>query len=190
MKDNLGISTGGRIGTLLAVMASAVMFGCLAAAFMVMNYSPSGNYLLKNVILSPQTAEEVNKSAIILEHLEFSQWDAASKQWRTQGVNLEQYKAFYALVENDQSLKEPGAEILDAFYRTHPSKLTLFVRSTIDPHPTVKSFQAVQFADRKDYYRVELHVDTADEAAKWAYFFHPDIESKVKGLFSQPNNLR
>lgn len=190
MKDSLGISTKGRIGALLAVIASAVMFGCLAAVFMVINYGPSGNYLLSNVLLSPQVVEALNGNPFVFEHLEYSQWDAGSKQWRTQDISLEHYKMFYELVKSDQSLETTLPDVLDAFYRVHPSSLTLFVRAESDPHSRIKPFQVVQFADRKDYFRVELHVDAVDESAKWAYFYHPDIGSKVKVLFSKPSNLR
>lgn len=185
MKESLKVSTKGRIGALLAVIASGVLFAFLAAAFMVVYYGPSGTYLLKNVLLSPEMAETLNDSPIIFERLEFSHWDASSKQWSMQEVNLSQYKTFYKLVQGDQSLESALPEVIDAFYRVHPSSLTLFVRTVANPHALIKPFQIVQFAERKDYFRVELHVETPDESTRWAYFYHPDIESQVKDLFTQ-----
>lgn len=186
MKNSLETSTKGRIGALLAVIASAVLLGCLSAAFMVMNYGPSGNYLLKNVLLAPQVAETLNGNSFILEHLEYSQWESSGKQWSTQNISLEQYKAFYQLVEGDQSLEAISPEVLDAFYRTHPSSLSLFVRSESDPKSHIKPFQVVQFADNQEYFRVELHMDVKDENSKWAYFYHPNMDSKA--LLTKPTH--
>jgi hypothetical protein len=176
MKNSLETSTKGRIGALLAVIGSAVLLGCLGAAFMVMSYGPSGNYLLKNVLLSPQVAETLKGNPVILERLEYSHWDAVKKQWRTQSISFEQYQAFYELVNGDQSLIVTP-EILDAFYRTHPSSLNLFVRSETDPHSRSKPFQRVQFADNSEHFRVELHMDVKDESEKWAYFYHPNLDA-------------
>lgn len=183
MKNSLEVSTKGRIGALLTVIGSAVLLGCLAAAFMVFYYGPSGTYLMKNVLLSPKVTEPWNGNPFYLEQISYSHWDSAAKQWRDQDVSLKQYEAFYELVNEDKSLSTSLPEVSEAFYRTHPSTLTLFIRSEKDSNSRSKPFQSVQFADRKDYFRVELHVDTPDEEMKWAYFFHPGIENQVKELF-------
>ncbi len=185
MKESLKISTRGRIGALLAVIASAITCAFLAAVFMVVYYGPSGTYQLKNVLLSPELADTLNESPIIFERLEFSHWDASRKQSKMQEVNLSQYKKFFELVQRDQSLETTFPEVAEAFYRSHPASLTLFVRTAANPHALIKPFQIVQFAEGKDYFRVELHVETVNENSRWAYFYHADIENQVKDIFTQ-----
>lgn len=183
MKSSSDISAKQQIRTLLSVIAAAVAFALVIAALMVSGYGPSGNYLLRNVLLSPQIAETLSGQPVVFDHLEFSEWNAQNKIWNKSQIDLSRYNKFYSLVADDQSLEVLSSEIVEAFYGVNPSVLTLYVRAAKESS-NVKPLQVVQFANGKDYFRVEMPIDTLDENAKWAYFFHPSIQSQIQVLFS------
>lgn len=184
MKDSLGLSAKGKIGALLVVVLSAVLFGGLAAVLMVINYSPSATYLLKNILLSPDVAETLDGKPVYFDHIEFSRWDPIGRGMLTDVVDMEKYRTFYKSVEGDRSLEEVPAELSADFYRAHPSRITLFVRSE-GSSSKIKPFQTVEFAPENDYFRVEMHVDSYDQESKWAYFYHPQTALRFKTLFSE-----
>lgn len=181
----------GQIKTLLAVLASGVIFALLLALFMVQRYSFPDEYKLKNILLSPQVAQELTGDPIAFDHLEYAYLDSSGKGIQKRLVDLSSYAKFYAFVEDDRSGRVAPADVAEAFNRAVPATLTLFVRSKVErSSSTLKAFQTVEFALDADHYRVELHLDLKDGSSKWAYFSHPGLKDQLSAFFPSSSEPR
>lgn len=184
MKTSSTLSTKTQIFSLLLVIASAIFVAFAVAAIMVSHYESSKTYILKNVLLSPQSIEALlSKFPISTTPFDYSTRDSTAKTWKQFKINIQTYTEFYSLIEEDTSIEPVPDDVFDSFSRTSPATLTLFLRTKTESTPQVNEFQRVQFAKDSDYYRVELHMEAAEGRSNWAYFYHPSIDKDTESLF-------
>lgn len=213
-----------RIIIIISVLLSGVAAACLVVFLMVYSQVNAPKYTIKNVLLAPETlqtlspqsqsslsnrSEKNNPSLFVLKKIEFTYYDQQKGRWMTKPIDLERYKAFFQLIENEKSLKiseisgqEVGitqqppssTEVLDLLFRD-PSiaRLLLYLEGNVSspnqpsyqknnsPISSSNAFQEVHFTPKYDYFRVELHDDSSN--AEWAYFSYPNIYQKVLELF-------
>lgn len=175
MKTNSTLSVKTQILSLLLVIASAVSVAFVVAAIMVNHYESSKNYLLRNVLLSPQSIKSLLSKSPSSAPFNYSTWDSTAKSWKQFDIDIPAYTEFYALIEKDTSLEPVPDEALDLFNQTRPATLTLYLH--------INEFQKVQFIN--DYYRVELHMEAAEGHSNWAYFYHPSIDKRAETFFTR-----
>lgn len=182
------ISPQKQVRNLLLVIGSAVGLAIALALFSLHYYSPTGSYLAKNVLLSPENVKNMSFSEqnpktgkmthYTFDEIEFSFFDTAKKSWRKQSVHLQQYEDFYQTVAHLRSLSSVGPEIKDLFSTGHPSILSIKMKN--EGSDASKPFIDVHFSE--DYFRVELREQSPTE--NWAYYFSPNIYQKALLLFS------
>ncbi len=158
-----------QIIQLLSVLFAGLLTAVLALAFMVYSWSPSGDYLAKNVLLSPETVGQLSsaKSRLVFDHVEF----------QNKKVNREAYAKFYDLVSRDRSLSEVSKEVEKLFNSPDLASIVIAVRKGKEGEAL--PFQEVSF--KGDYFRVELHEERPQD--RFAYFYHPQITEQAKAIF-------
>lgn len=176
-----------QIVQLLSVIFAALFAAALALGAMLYSWNPTGTYLAKNVLISPEVAGQISfsqysqqtggKNRIVFDHVEFTYFDNEMRQFRNIEVDQEKYSKFYKLIESDRSLSSVDETIEQSFSQNSPSTMTVAVRNKGGGEAV--PFQEVYFVE--DYYRVELHEDTL--AGHYAYFYHPQIGQKTMKMF-------
>ncbi len=177
-----------EVRNLLLVMGSAVACALALALWMLYQYNPTGRYLAKNVLLSPQIMSQISypetdpKTGATLRYVfdsfEFSYFDTAKKTWSHSTVKPEAYREFYQAVAEDVSILPISEEMRALFSKTPPTTLLVHMHQGGATDGKI-TFQEVDFAPGGDFYRIQLRV----EAETWAYFFHPGIERYAKAVF-------
>lgn len=183
-------STKSQIAKLLFVVFFGVILALTVTVWMAYRYGPSGKYLAQNVLLSPETLQQLNynaynpktngQSRFIFDNVQFSTFDPEKREWVHKTVHIEQYAKFYQLIQGEKSLLDPSEPVSNEFNNPY-SKLLISVKteSSAGWQATVKPFEEVQFLN--DMYRVELHIEGSTE--QWAYFQHPDINKLAREIF-------
>lgn len=178
---SLSESSKRQIRTLLLVIMSGVVVGILACLIFLYKYGPSGQYTVRNTLLSADlisnlTYKDKNRktgsnSQYIFEEITFSFVDA-TKSRRSVSVPIERYREFYQKILSDQSLTHPKEEVASLF-NSAMAMLQIHVRTEnrADWQDETKVFQEVDFA--QDFYRIQLHDEASEN--KWVYFYHPGI---------------
>ena len=184
-----GISPGKQIRNLLLVLGSGIGCAILLALLFLYYYNPSGTYLARNVLLSPESAaaisfNQLNRksggvSRFVFDDVEFTFFNKVQKSLKTVHVDLNQYNQFYQMVGSLRSV-EPTDEILSSFSKPNGSTLALKIRPE-NNQTAAKTFIAVNFVNEGDYFRIELHEQSS--TGNWAYFYYPGIYQKVIDLF-------
>lgn len=181
------------IRNLLWVIAMALVAAVGVSAWFVLHFAPSGSYTLQNTLLKPELLARLNyndlnpktgqRDRYVFDKIVFSFWDGAKKKWGSLEIDIPTYERFYKKVEGDKSLEEPPSSVQSFFTASPPSRLALVVRTESDSawQRDAKPFLQVEFAERGDYYRVELHEEGAREP--WVYFYHPKIFQDITELF-------
>lgn len=192
MENSIPPTAKRQIRNLLGVLFAGVFAAVVFALFMLHNYNPTGRYLLKNVLLSPQMTsllayDDINpktgsQTRFVFDQIEFAIWNSDKKDWKKIRVNTEQYKQFYESIQDDTSILDVKDDVVNLFYKSNPLILTLSVKSESggDMTKATKTFQTVQFVNEGDYYRVELREQGNTEG--WAYFYHPGIYAETSKL--------
>ena len=196
MKTNNSTSQGSQIRNLLIVFTSGIGLAVLLAFISLYYYNPSGSYLAKNVLLSPESlssirfAESSTSSGtprFIFDNLEFSFYNQALKKWEKKFISLEQYNTFYSTLSNEKSFLEVPPEVENAFHKLPPVTLALKVRTeglanAQTPSTVVTSVEFVE----GDYYRIQLREQASQTSSlgKWVYFHQPDIYEKILKIFN------
>jgi hypothetical protein len=178
------------IRNILSVLVAAVICAGLLATLFLYYYGPSGRYLAGHALLDPMILEKINyqeqhpstgkKVHLAFDHIEFSYFDPLKGQTRIHSLPIEAYQNFYNLVASEKSLEEVTKETLDLFLRSHPSVLSIRMR-TVEGSENLSAtvFQVVQFV-QEDYFRVQLH---EKEEGEWAYFYHEGLYRDIMHLF-------
>lgn len=185
------------IQNILAVLGTAIVCACLLALVFIYYYGPTGNYLAGHTILDPAIIDQINyqeknlrtgqKVHFIFDNAAFTYFDSQKGQMHKKIIPLENYQKFYTLVASEKSLLEVSDKIKDLFLKSHPTILTINMRTMEgSPHTTTKIFQIIQFV-QEDYFRVRLH-DSQDQE-EWAYFYRLNLFKEIMHLFTQPANL-
>lgn len=176
-----------QIRNLLFVFGGGILTAFLVAAFFIAKYGPSGNYLLYDALLAPDILNKLSYNDInpktgkfehfIFDKVEFSYFD---KTWKTVPVDLQKYATFYKNLAKQESILNPGVEIIGLF-TLNSSKLSLIVKSDNAKNPLTKVFQEVQFANDENHFRILLHEQSVGQ--NWVYFYLPGIGKEAFSLF-------
>lgn len=182
-----------QIRNLLLVFFCAVGMAFLFSVFLIYNYGPSGRYLVRNVLLSPDllttlayndtNSKTGSSSRFVFDGIEYSFYDSKEKQMKYLQIDLELYRQFYNLVDGDKSILEIPHEILAAFTQEEMPSLVIKVRTESHApwQDETKEFQKVNFVAEGDHYRIKLHEERSAEM--WVYFQHADIYHSTLKLF-------
>ena len=168
-----------EIGRLLAVLGSAIAAAVLFAVFMIYYYGPSGEYYVKNILLSPETAARIDfqdgreEGRFVFDRAEFRYFNTEVKSWKTIILDTKAYQAVYDLLENESSVSDVTPDIVDEFNRPNSATLTLYVKN----NKLTKIFQEAVFPLGGDFYRILLR--GKDPIGEWGYFHHRKIYDHV-----------
>ncbi|GAB4233087.1 MAG: hypothetical protein Tsb0021_11970 [Chlamydiales bacterium] len=175
---------------IVAVLFLGVVVGLGMVLYMIRT-GPSGQYIVKNILLSPDTSEHLwysdtnpktgGKSRFVLDKivLEYHPMSLAKKMEKV--LDLPTYTILYNKIKNDVSIITPKGGWEGA--REVPvGVLKILVKTESDAkyQAVEKVFQQVQFFADGNSYRIELHEDDIGE--HWAYFKHQDVLKTVQNL--------
>ena len=164
-----------QIRSLLFVVSSGMLIAFLFAGLMLYKYSPSGQYLIENILLSPDTIKTLSIShknqSFVFDRLEFEYDDLQNGKKEKIQLSDIQYQMFYELIKANKSLNVVSAEIVNEFNKGHTAKLKIMIRK--EGAGKENNFQEIEFSG--NYFRVELRSDSEN----YAYFYHPDIYQKM-----------
>jgi hypothetical protein len=180
-----------QIRNLIIVLLLGISSAGILTGFFLYYYGPSGTYLLKNVMVSPDmingpSFDDRNPATgkvtkFVFSQIVFSYWDQGQRKWHRSFVSVDDYRLFYDKFADMKSLEADTAAV-STFLSSPPAKLTLHARlSDKDANKTEKAFQEVQFSYEGNLFRVELHTQATGH--EWAYFYHPHIYQEVLSLF-------
>lgn len=176
-----------QIGNLLFVFLGGIVCAILLAASMLWNYGPSGRYIVKNALLSPETAEKMsyieprlgpkNSTKYVFDKFQFTNWDPGNSELNKIIIPPVTYKKLFELISSEKSENVPN-EIV-AQFNPKTANLTIWIRPENESkEDKAKIFQQIQFLG--NYYRIELR--TQDPDKKWIYFYHPHINQEVYNI--------
>lgn len=175
-----------EIRNILIVLTAAVSTAVMMAAFFVLNFGPSGRYVLDAVLIEPSVLYHLNyndnnsrighSDRYIFDKIMWVDGDFSGKQ-----VDLNVFEKLYTFLKPDKSVSDPGVEKL--FLAGINPKLVVWVRteSPSSWQRDAKIFQQIEF--QKDFYRVSLH-DASPKIA-FAYFSHPDILERAQKMLKE-----
>ena len=98
-----------QIRNLLIILASGILCAVAFAGLFLHYYSPTGTYKLKNVMISPSAIDGLAQGCrstatgknprIVIDTMDFSLWNATSRQSEHIPIDIEHYRRFYNLNE-------------------------------------------------------------------------------------------
>lgn len=183
---------------LILLLSSASFIAFVAVVAVVSYFGSEGTYLLRNILVSPQTLErnaftDYEPSTrpprkLKFTKMEFVRADKHGKGWGRFLVSRQAYEAFYKLVYRERSLPVVTEAMLKQFNTAAPSTLTIFVEG-LEAGETV--FQQVQFLEGNELFRVQFHplTRTRDAPEHWIYFRYPGIYDHAVELFAPSKSL-
>lgn len=158
-----------QIFQLLAVILSAIGAAVVLAAVMLMSYGPSGRYVARNLLLSPEMLGQLDyrdgTNRYSFSHIESSFFREG--KWNKGQIDLETYGKVYALLGADRSISGERREL---FNREKLLTLSVIVKQKGGEDTP---FQETDFA--KNNYRVEL----VEEKGGYAYFDRDNIQEEI-----------
>lgn len=167
-----------EVSAILTVLGGAVLLACLFAWWGVRALDAPRVYKAGDLFPSPQTAFQ-------LAYAQKTAQGARARQYRfdrimfypaSKPVNRSAYTAFYALIAQDKSIKEPASfDGLDAF------QLVIYTKELEEAQTSV--FVEMQIASKGDLYRILLR-DQGPEK-HWIYFSHPDISRQSVEILAE-----
>lgn len=187
------ISKGKQIRNLCLVMASGIIAALAVFLMMLHYYGPSGSYVAKNVLLSPESAKslrygEVNAkigktTSFVFDLIEFTYYDEMNKKMNRVDLDMEKYAKFYDMIGNDKSLVVGDEHAEDALKKSNFATLAFKIRPEGDRanSSTSQILNEIHFSE-DDYYRISLRGQNAIEG--WADFYHPGIYHYVLEQFT------
>lgn len=185
--DNRTLSTKQQIRNLLLLIFSGIFVGLLVCLFFLYYYGPSGQYSVKNSLLSPAVLENLTFNDIDpktgkverfnFSGIEFSYLDASQKQMKRVQITPEQYRNFYNVIADDVSLKEISLQVEEQFSKMGSASLVLRMKTNGSSED--KIFQQLNIVTNGDYYRIELRDMTSGNKSSWIYFHHQNIYQKA-----------
>lgn len=161
-----------------------LVLGFAVVGFLLYRYNPTGQYLAKNVLLSPKTISKLwysdvnpktgGNSRFVFDKI------VVERGGKQSVVSEENYRKFYHQIQEDKSLVDTKP-FEDQF--SEPMKILIFVRTeSQDAWQAVeKVFQELQILPQGDIYRIQLHED--NPGLHWVYFKHPGIYTEVISKF-------
>ncbi len=176
-----------QIYSLLIIFISAIAAALLFALGSLYYYNPSGIYLGKNVLLSPENLMPIESSGdkmhkkrdtgYSLSAIEFTD---LQKNILHRSLSPQEYSSLYAMLADDKGIEAAPPEVKSLFTSSRIATLTLILREENKRSSSLIPFIIVEFIENGDYYRVQLHVETRQ--AVWAYFYHPAVYQQILTL--------
>lgn len=187
-----------EIRNLLLVIGSGIGCALLLSLFLILNYGPSGRYVVHNVLLSPELVSTLSyndtnsktggSSRFIFENIAFNYYDPAEKKSKKLQISPEQYAQIYQIIANDKSLLEPSNAIINELEQINKSSLIIEVRT--ESHASwqdeQRTFQELTLIPHGGFYRISLHDEKSP--TKWVYFQHEGLFEKVSKLLIPVTN--
>jgi len=175
-----------EIRQLLLLLSSAIGVAIFFSVFMIQYYGSTGDYLVKNVLLSPETAKKLDfydgnhQGKFTFDRAEFRYFDDETMSWKVTILDETQYQNLFDILQNESSLTHVDSAVIGHFNLPNPATLTLFVKND----KSTKVFQEAMFVKNDDYFRISLRGDTP--AISWVYFYHRKIYDHIlHALFPQ-----
>lgn len=178
-----------QIRNLLFVLMFGIAAALMLSLFLVINYGPSGRYLVKNVLLSPDLVSTLaytdnnrktgGSSRYVFDGIEFTYHTPAENKLQTLYIDPHTYEKFYRMISSDKSL----AEVPPQFNQSKTAALLIKARteSHAEWQDETKIFQEVRFFPDQDYYQIQLRDHAM--ADPWVYYYHPQIYQKALNIF-------
>ncbi len=182
-----------QLRRLIVVLLSAVGCAFFVTGGALYLYSPSGQYVVEDALLSPEIAPTLSyndtnvktgsDSRFIFNGIQFLYPD--EKEQKRIDVSLRTYERFYEIIRHDKSLLNPEPAVLNLF-QGEMASLLIYVRteSHAEWQDETKLFESVNFSHEGNHYRIKLHEEKTP--LEWVYFYHPDIYKKVLSIVTQP----
>lgn len=182
-----------EVQNLILMFSSAVFVAFLVVVGVVYYFGSSGTYLLRNILVSPETLEKVSfkdydpqtgkQGRFVFNKIEFVRAGMQGREWGRFAVSKQSYAEFYRRVSSQRSIPMLTDEIVAQFEQIAPSTLTIFARMG-ENGETI--FQQVQFLDQGDLFRVQLRhpIERRSPRDEWIYFRYPGIYQEVVKLFA------
>lgn len=158
------------------------------ALFLILNFGPTGSYIGKNTVLSPEALESLNfKDArlatpfkSVFDKIEYSFTQEGKARASIQRIGLDDYEAFYLMVSSDESVD--SSRVDPALFAPPAASLSIFIKQEkeLKGEASSRVFQRIEIGKDGNSYRVEL---LGDQETPWAYFIHQGIAEKVTSLF-------
>ena len=171
--------TPSEVKQLLLLLGSAIVAALCISLFLIHHYGPSGEYYVRNILLSPSVTRELDYrdgskgGRFVFDRAEFRYFNDEEKRWKTRVLSPEAYRTVYEMLENQSSLSFVSDEVLNQFNLPNPAVLSLYVKN----EQTSSLFQEIVFVNNGDLYRIKLRTDTA--TASWAYFSARNIYDHI-----------
>ncbi len=168
-----------EIRQLLFLLGSSVVVALLFSIFMINFYGTTGQYTVKNILLSPEMTTKLNYldgtsgGKFTFDRITLRYFDDNDNEWRSAEVSTKEYRSIFEELGNLTSIVEPTQEVVGVFNTPKPATLTIYVKND----KTSKIFQEVVFVNEGDLFRVLLIEDQPKN--QWAYFFHRKVYDHV-----------
>lgn len=188
-------STRSQIRNLLLALALGVVGALLFSALLLYKYNPTGQYEIKNILLSPDLMNGLNfndknsktggMSRFVFDKIVFEYPDLKTGKLEKVTITNDQYRAFYQMIYPEKSLLDVPDDVKNLFNKGALAKLKLEIRteSNASFQALEKVFQEVDFASEGNYFRVELRQSDSPNEEKNGYFYNQDIYKKARQLF-------
>jgi hypothetical protein len=175
-----------EIRNILIVLSTAVATAGMMAAFFVLNFGPSGGYVLDSVLIEPAVLQHLNYNDANPRIGHSDRYIFDKIIWLDRGISGKEvdfaaFEKLYAFLKPDKSMNDPEVERF--FLAGINPKVVVWVRtdSPSSWQRDSKIFQEIEF--QKDYYRVSLHA--ASPKIPFAYFYHPDILQSAQNMLNE-----
>lgn len=178
-----------QIRNLILIVSSAVVTAFLFSALLLYKYSPTDQYNVENILISPDMVSSLKfndknpktggQSRFAFDKMEFLHNQSKS------AVSIDQYTLFYQMVQSKKSVMNVSDDIRNLFNRGQVGRLKIWVKteSSASWQETEKVFQQVEFASSGGYFRIELRQSDSSQSDPYAYFYAPELYSKILSLF-------
>lgn len=173
---------------LIVLLALSFLTALAIALFLIMNFGPTGSYVGKNTVLSPEALENLSFRDVRLDTPFKYVFDRIEYTFRQKGkskpvmkrISLEEFESFYLLTSADESV---DAERVDnSLFDDLAASIAIYIRQEkeIKGEPSARSLQKIEVGKDGNSYRVEL-IGSAENP--WAYFVHEGVSGKIHSLF-------
>lgn len=183
-----------QIRRFLSVIAAGVIFGFTIVSFFLYGFDSTGQYAVKNILISPSTLSQLGyseknpktggESRFVLSGIVQEQFNESLQRWIEHPISLGIYQEIYNLIQNDLSLEDQGT--IEALFSTEkPLKMIIMVRTETNGglQSVEEVFQEIQIIRNAEYYRIQLREDSHD--THWTYFRHQGIYDLAVQLFQE-----
>ncbi len=184
------LSVAKQLREFFTLIIGSVLAACLCVAALVYYYGPTGEYLVRNILLSPEVISDLSYKDVdqetgssmryMFDAVDFEYVDARDGKWQIRLIPMKAYADFFNMVSAEKSLSVVTPETEALFGNFGMATLSLKVkpkaaRAALQGEGRV--FQEVHFANGSDFFRVELHNEGPE--TQWAYFRYEGIYDAV-----------